>query len=110
MLKWQKKNVVVIVSGGRKQQMLWVNVELLKQPLLIMVAVKIGNNKIMIDEERKEKLKDIIEFVKVIKKDFEKVINRDEKAYEHDFQQFREDLNELLRSMEKFKSDLEKGS
>lgn len=52
-----------------------------------------------------EKLEEIIKFVKVIKEDFEEVINKDEILYKHDFQQFREDFDELLRSMEKFKSE-----
>jgi len=53
-----------------------------------------------------DKLEDIIKFVKVIKEDFEEVINKDEILYKNDFQQFREDFDELLRSMEKFKREL----
>jgi len=53
-----------------------------------------------------DKLEDIIKFVKIIKEDFEEVINKDEILYKHDFQQFREDFDELLRSMEKFKREL----
>lgn len=52
-----------------------------------------------------DKLEDIIKFVKVIKEDFEEIINKDEILYKKDFQQFREDFDELLRSMEKFKSE-----
>lgn len=53
-----------------------------------------------------EKLEDIIKFVKIAKEDFEDVINKNEVLYKQDFQQFREDFDELLRSMEKFKSEL----
>ena len=56
--------------------------------------------------ERREKLKDIIKFIRDVKEDFEEVINKDEILYKNDFQQFREDFDELLRSMEKFKSEL----
>lgn len=53
-----------------------------------------------------KKLEDIIEFVKEIQKDYEKVINKDEVLYKKDFEQFREDLNEILLSLNKFKNSI----
>lgn len=52
------------------------------------------------------KLEDIIKFIKEVQLDYEKVINRDEPLYKKDFEQFREDLEEILSSLNKFKNSI----
>lgn len=52
------------------------------------------------------KLEDIIKFVKEVQVDYEKVINADNSVFEKDFEQFREDIAEILMSLERFKSSI----
>lgn len=53
------------------------------------------------------KLEDIINFIKLVQEDYEKVINKDEPLYKKDFEQFREDLGEILLSLERFKKSIQ---
>ena len=52
------------------------------------------------------KLEDIIKFITEVQMDYEKVINRNEALYKKDFEQFREDLEEILLSLNKFKNSI----
>lgn len=52
------------------------------------------------------KLEDIIKFVKEVQVDYEKVINADNPIFEKDFEQFREDIAEILMSLERFKNSI----
>lgn len=53
------------------------------------------------------KLVDIINFIKLVQEDYEKVINKDEPLYKKDFEQFKEDLEEILLSLERFKKSIQ---
>lgn len=53
-----------------------------------------------------KKLEDVIDFVKEVQMDYEKVINKEEPLYKKDFEQFREDLEEILSSLNKFKNSI----
>lgn len=53
-----------------------------------------------------KKLEDVIDFVKEVQMDYEKVINKGEPLYKKDFEQFREDLEEILSSLDKFKNSI----
>lgn len=53
------------------------------------------------------KLEDIINFIKLVQEDYEKVINTGEPLYKKDFEQFREDLEEILLSLERFKKSIQ---
>lgn len=53
-----------------------------------------------------DKLEDIIKFIKEVQMDYKKVINQDEVLYKKDFEQFREDLEEILLSLDKFKNSI----
>ncbi len=53
------------------------------------------------------KLEDIINFIKLVQEDYEKVINKDEPLHKKDFEQFREDLEEILSSLNKFKKSIQ---
>ena len=53
------------------------------------------------------KLEDIISFIKLVQEDYEKVINKDEPLYKKDFEQFREGLEEILLSLERFKKSIQ---
>ena len=52
------------------------------------------------------KLEDIIKFITEVQMDYEKVINRNEPLYKKDFEQFMEDLEEILLSLNKFKNSI----